>query len=144
MDATEGSAVDAARAVRVTLGRLRRRLRENFDRAELTASQLGVLTRLDREGPATVSELAAAERVRPQSMAAAVGAVVERGFVRRDPDPDDGRRQVASLTAAGRDLLVTSRAAGQGWLADALAQRLTPEEQRHVLEAMALLEKVIA
>ncbi|GLZ51516.1 MarR family transcriptional regulator [Actinomycetospora sp. NBRC 106378] len=135
--------MDTARAVRVTLGRLRRRLRENYDRAELTASQLGVLTRLDREGPATVSDLAAAEGVRPQSMAMAVGAVIERGFVRRDPDPDDGRRQVASLTPAGRELLATSRAAGQGWLAGVLAERLTGEERARVVEAMELLEKVI-
>ncbi|GAA4855440.1 MarR family transcriptional regulator [Actinomycetospora corticicola] len=140
----DGSAEDTARAVRLTLGRLRRRLREHYDRAELTASQLGVLTRLDREGPATVSDLAAAEGVRPQSMAMAVGAVIERGLVRRDPDPDDGRRQVASLTPAGQEFVTSSRAAGQGWLAGVLGERLTAEERMHVLEAMALLEKVVA
>jgi DNA-binding MarR family transcriptional regulator len=144
MDGSTGSPEDTARAVRVTLGRLRRRLREHYDRAELTASQLGVLTRLDRGGPATVSDLAAAEGVRPQSMAMAVGAVIERGLVRRDPDPDDGRRQVASLTPAGQEFVTSSRAAGQGWLAGVLGERLTAEERGHVLEVMTLLEKVVA
>ncbi|NMO94099.1 MarR family transcriptional regulator [Actinomycetospora sp. TBRC 11914] len=136
------AAVRAARAVRVGLGRLRRRLRENHDRAELTASQTGVLSRLDREGPATASALAAAEGVRPQSVAMSIQVLEERGFVARTPDPDDGRRQIVSVTPAGRDLLESSRAAGEGWLAGVLSERLTEQECAVLVEAMTLLERV--
>ncbi|WP_018334004.1 MarR family winged helix-turn-helix transcriptional regulator [Actinomycetospora chiangmaiensis] len=138
----DGSAVRTARAVRVTVGRLRRRMREHYDRAELTASQTAVLGRLERDGPATASELAAAEDVRQQSMAMTVAALVERGFARRDPDPHDGRRQVVSATPSGRDLLASARSAGEGWLAGALQEQLSAAEQRTVREAMALLDRV--
>lgn len=138
----DGSAVRTARSVRVTVGRLRRKLREHHDRAELTASQTAVLGRLDRDGPASASELAAAEDVRAQSMAMTVAALVERGFARRDPDPADGRRQVVSATAAGRDLLANARSAGEGWLAVALQEHLTAAEQQTVREAMTLLDRV--
>jgi DNA-binding MarR family transcriptional regulator len=136
------AAVRAARAVRVGIGRLRRRLREHYDRAELTASQTGVLSRLDREGPATASELAAAEGVRPQSIAMSIQVLEERGFVARTPDPDDGRRQIVSVTPAGRDLLESSRAAGEGWLASVISERLTEQECAVLVEAMTLLERV--
>ncbi|MCD2196255.1 MarR family winged helix-turn-helix transcriptional regulator [Actinomycetospora endophytica] len=137
------TAVEAARAVRVGLGRLRRRFRENYDRAELTASQTGLLSRLGREGPASASELAAAEGVRPQSVAMSVAALDERGLVTRTKDPHDGRRQVVTVSPAGRDFLESSRTAGEGWLAAALTERLTEAECATVVEAMALLERVV-
>lgn len=124
------------------MGRLRRRLREHHDRAELTASQTGVLSRLDREGPATASELAAAEGVRPQSVALSIQALEERGFVARTPDPHDGRRQIVAVTPAGRDLLESSRAAGEGWLAGVMTERLTDDECAALVGAMALLDRV--
>lgn len=137
-----GSAVRAAREVGVGISRLRRRLRESQDSRELTASQTSLLSRLDQDGPASASELAAAERVRPQSVATSLGVLVERGLVRRRPDPDDGRRQVVSLTAAGRDLLAGKRAANEQWLARALEDHLTEPERRTVIEAMALLDRI--
>lgn len=136
------AAVQAARAVRIESGRLRRRLREHYDRSELTASQTAVLGRLGREGPATASELALAEGVRPQSMAMSVSALAERGFVSRTPDPSDGRRQVVSLSPAGREFLESSRAAGEGWLAGVLSERLSEAECATLAEAMTLLERV--
>ncbi len=136
------SAVRAARDVRVALGRLRRRLRETSDPRELTPSQTSVLSRLSREGPSTASALAAAERVRPQSVAATIAVLEERLLVERRPDPSDGRRQVVSLTAAGRDLVDTRRAAGEEWLARALQERLTEPERQVVIAAMALLDRI--
>ena len=64
-----------------------RRLRQLRPDGELTLSQTSALVRLDRDGPATSSELAAREGIRPQSMGAIVAALCERGLVARDPDP---------------------------------------------------------
>jgi DNA-binding MarR family transcriptional regulator len=136
------AAVQAARAVRTGVGRLQRRLREHYDRAELTASQTGLLGRLRREGPASASELAAAEGVRPQSVAMSISVLEERGFVTRTPDPRDGRRQIVSITPAAADLLESSRTAGEGWLAGVIGERLTEAECATLVQAMALLERV--
>ncbi|MGW6455155.1 MarR family winged helix-turn-helix transcriptional regulator [Streptomyces sp. NPDC055078] len=136
------SAVRAAREVQVLFSRLRRRLRESYDTRELTPSQIAVVSRLGKDGPASTSDLAAAERVRPQSMAANVAALDERGLIRRSPDPGDGRRLLVSLTGAGREFFDHKQRAGEEWLARVLEDRLTEEERRTVIEAMALLERL--
>jgi DNA-binding MarR family transcriptional regulator len=141
-DGVAASAVRAARDVRVVVGRLRRRLKETYDTGDLTPSQTSVLSRLDKDGAATASALAAAERVRPQSVATVLSALGERGLIERRPDPDDGRRQLVSLSAAGREFLDDKRHAGEEWLARALHQRFTEAERHAVIEAMALLERL--
>lgn len=136
------SAVRAARDVRVALSRLRRRLRKTYDTNELTPSQLSVLSRLDKEGDASVSELAAAEQVRHQSVAAAVAVLEERRLVTRRPDPADRRRQVVSVSETGLTFLADSRRVGEEWLTRVLEDRLTEAERRTVIDAMALLDRL--
>jgi DNA-binding MarR family transcriptional regulator len=136
------SAVQAASDVRVVFGRLRRRLRELAAAEDLTPSQASVLSRLDKEGAASASELAEAERVRPQSMAATVAVLIEQGLVERHPDPEDGRRQVISLTSAGQKRVQGDRQARQEWLARTLQERCTEKQRRTIIEALALLDDV--
>jgi DNA-binding MarR family transcriptional regulator len=136
------AAVRAAQDIRVVFSRLRRRLREEYDIQELTPSQTSALSRLDREGAVSTSALAAAERVRPQSMAATVAVLEERGLVGRRPDPDDGRKQLVSVSADGRAYLADRRRAGEEWMARALRDRFTEQEVRTVLAALPLLERL--
>ncbi|MFF9315029.1 MarR family winged helix-turn-helix transcriptional regulator [Streptomyces sp. NPDC014748] len=137
------SAARAAHEVRVVFSRLRRRLRETYDRGDLTPSQTSVLSRLDKDGEASVSDLAAAEGVRHQSVASIVGVLAERGLVARRPDPEDGRRQLVFVTDSGHTFLEDRRRAGEGWLARALEERCTPEERRLLLDAAAVLERIV-
>ena len=71
-----------ASELRVVLGQLMRRLRAEH---RFPLSTGPVLGRLDREGPQSVSDLAVAEKVRPQSMAQTVGELEADGLVKRQP-----------------------------------------------------------
>ena len=136
------SAMRAAREVRVVFSRLRRRLRETYETSELTPSQTSVLSRLDKEGDASVSDLAVAERVRHQSVASAVGVLADRGLVSRRPDPDDGRRQLISVSEGGRKFLADRRRAGEEWLTRVFEDQFTEAERQTVIEAMAVLDRL--
>jgi DNA-binding MarR family transcriptional regulator len=133
---TKTDPAHVASDLRVVLGQLSRRLRA-ANRFPL--SQVAVLGRLDRCGPQSVSELAAAERVRPQSMAQTVGDLEADGFVTRRPDPHDGRRALVELTALGLTRLQADRAARDGWLARAIADTLSPADHDVLVRAVELL-----
>lgn len=137
------SAVRAAGDVRAVLSRLRRRLREVASLGDLTMSQTSVLNRLEKGGPFSASDLAAAERVRPQSMAATLAAIDKFGLIRRDPDPADGRRQLISLTDSGLERIVGSRRAREEWLTRTLADDYTEAERQLIIEALALLGRLV-
>jgi DNA-binding MarR family transcriptional regulator len=136
------SSVRAARELRVVVGRLRRRLRALANTGELTPSQASVLARLGKGGPATASALATAEGVRPQSVAAVLAALEEQGLIGRSPDPADGRRQVVSLSDAGRRVFESDSRAREEWLARSFQERYTEAERQTVLAALALLDRL--
>jgi DNA-binding MarR family transcriptional regulator len=130
---------DLAHDLRVAVGRIIRRLRAEPGPA---MPQLTVLGRLDRRGPASVSELAAAERMRPQSMAQTVRDLEGAGFVTRRADPDDGRRALVELTDAGMHALRVSRAHREGWLTETLERDFDEHERELLRDAVALLERI--
>lgn len=123
------------------LGRLREVAAD--DGAELTPSQTAVFHRLAKEGASSASALATAEGVRPQSMATILAALATQGFVERRPDPDDGRRQLVTLSGPGRDRAAGDRQARTGRLARRLHEDFTEQERRTVIAAAALLERLV-
>ncbi len=129
--------------LRVVIGKLNRRLREQSHQKDLTGSQKSVLIRLDRDGPATVTALAQAEGVRPQSIGATVATLEAAGFISGAPDPTDGRRTILSLTAACRDWITASRAAREDWLYRALLAKLEPTERAELAAALGLIARLV-
>ncbi len=134
-----GDNAQLASDLRVVLGQLMRRLRTEH---RFSISHGAVLGRLDRGGVQSVSDLAAAERVRPQSMAQTVGELEAAGLVSRQPDPSDGRRALVDLTAEGAVVLRADRAQREGWLAEAINQGFSEREQAVLLEAVELLRRL--
>ncbi|WP_050419976.1 MarR family winged helix-turn-helix transcriptional regulator [Bradyrhizobium tropiciagri] len=144
--ARTGSARTSALAedLRLLIGTLKRRLREQGQRDDMPPSQVAVLLRLERDGPATVSSLARSEGMRPQSMSSAIAALEAAGLVRGAPDPDDGRQTIMSLTESCRERLRTGRAARQDWLSRTIAARLSAREQDELAAAVGLLKRLVA
>ncbi|MGW3912426.1 MarR family transcriptional regulator [Streptomyces sp. NPDC005070] len=160
------SAARAAQDLRVAFSLLRRRIREVSETRDpaqglaqdpargsaedpargstqdLTPSQISALTLVSKSGAATASALAAVEGVRPQSMAATLAALDQFGLIQRNPDPGDGRRQLVTLTDAGRERVEGTRQARSEWLARAFEERCTEDERQTVIAAMALLERL--
>ncbi|MDT7803101.1 MAG: hypothetical protein QOI78_6534 [Actinomycetota bacterium] len=133
---------ESAGRIRGVVGQLHRRLRQVDNAGILTPSQSAVLNRLHREGPATQGELAAAEHVRQQSMAATLGVLDELGYLARTPDPADRRRVVISLSEAGMSTVSGVFQHRDEWLAQALADELSPAELEAVTRALPLLQRV--
>ncbi|MDO0924506.1 MarR family transcriptional regulator [Streptomyces sp. TG1A-8] len=142
MDRISDSAVRSARDLRVVFSRLRRRIREVAQDSDLTPPQESALSLVGKHGAAAASALAAAEGVRPQSMATTLAALEQRGLIRRAPDPDDGRRQLVTLTESGRARVEGNKQLHGEWLARAFQDRYTEEERQTVLRALELMERL--
>ncbi|WP_297920173.1 MarR family transcriptional regulator [Metallibacterium sp.] len=142
-DPETARAVAVAGELRVVVGKLIRRLREQAQPGDFTWSQVSVLGRLERDGPATVTTLARAEGVRPQSMGATVAVLQEAGLVHGAADPADGRQTILSLTPACREMIKASRAAREDWLFRAIRTNLATAEQKELANAVELLKRLV-
>ncbi|MET8016708.1 MarR family winged helix-turn-helix transcriptional regulator [Streptomyces decoyicus] len=129
-------------ALQVSLGLFVRRLRQPVQ-GELTLPEVSVLSRLERAGSATTSDLARTEQITPQAMGMTLAGLEERGLVERCPDPADGRRVVMSMTKAGRRALRDRRSARAQQLAEALvAGGFTRAELETLMAAAPLIERL--
>jgi DNA-binding MarR family transcriptional regulator len=140
MDETD--ALVLAGEIRVVIGRLNRRLREQAHSSDLTASQKSVLLHLERDGSATVTALA----ISPAACSEAIVAPIDCGrtpsALASAPHPTDGRQSVLSLTARCRKMIRTSRAAREDWLHRAITIHLGMKEQATLAKGIALLKRL--
>ncbi|MGC0363941.1 DNA-binding MarR family transcriptional regulator [Rhodococcus sp. 27YEA15] len=136
------TSAQASQAVRTVISRLRRRILRAAEAEDITLGQASVLARLSDTPGMTAAELATVEGVRHQSMTATVNSLGTSGLVERRPDPDDGRRVLLSLTAAGSRRVEEGRTARQEWLTGQLQVRCTEEERLTVIAAMSVLNRL--
>jgi len=132
----------AATDVRRGVVGLARRLRLERNEVGLTALELSVLGHLHRHGALTPGELAAAERVQPQSLTRTLAALEAAGLMSREPDPADGRRSLLAVTEHGQAALRTEMEQRDAWLARAMAGQLTATEIELLRLAGGLLERL--
>jgi DNA-binding MarR family transcriptional regulator len=132
-----------AAEMRAVFRKLKLRLREHGGHADMTPSQVSVVLRLEKDGPATVSSLARTEGMRPQSMSAVVTPLQEAGLISGTPDPSDGRQTLMSLTPKCLRWLQEGRAARQDWLTTRISQKLSVQEQKKLQQAIELLTRLV-
>jgi DNA-binding MarR family transcriptional regulator len=133
--------LDVAAALRISVGMLVRKLKQT-QHDDLSIPESSALSRLDRGGPATSSDLARADGISPQSMGATIAALEQRGLVARERDQQDGRRIVLSITASGRQVVGDRRGARTALIARALDGGFTPAELDQLKTAAPLLERL--
>jgi DNA-binding MarR family transcriptional regulator len=137
-----GEIDELAGALRVSVGMLFRRLKQAEPEDDLTMPETSALSRLDRGGPMTSSDLARQDRISPQSMGVTVAALEQRGLIARDRDPQDGRRIMLSLTEAGRQVVHSRRGARTERIARALRDGFTPAELAQLRAIIPLVERL--
>ena len=139
---TEPAIGDLARRLHAVSIRLLRTLRREDDGSGLTAPRLSALSVIAFAGPVSLTELAAAEQVRPPTMSRIVDHLVEAGLVNREGDPDD--RRLIRLTATEQGLALME--AGRERRVEALVRRLdtlVDSERRALARGVELLEQVM-
>jgi DNA-binding MarR family transcriptional regulator len=133
---------EVAGRLRISVGLVVRKLKQTPQPGELTAAESSALSRLERGGPATSSDLARLERISPQSMGVTVAALLERGLIERSRDPEDGRRIVLSITGEGRRTVHDRRGARTERIAAALRDGFSDAELGQLVAAAALIERL--
>ena len=95
-----------------------------------------------REGPRRITELAAEERVTQPAITLLVNRLAERGWVKRCPDPSDGRAVLVSLTPMGEEVFERLRAEYRALLHEEMAM-LDDSEVAALAAAVEILDKLI-
>jgi DNA-binding MarR family transcriptional regulator len=131
-----------AHELRLSVMRLVRRLRKEHAEDGLTYPKLTVLGWLEREGPMTNADLAAAERVAPQTMMRTTAELVAADLISRTDDPADRRQVLLRISPAGIDILEEDRRRRDSFLAKAMTSALTPTERELLRLAAGLLDRL--
>lgn len=122
--------------------RLGRRLRAERPADSVALSALAILSTLYNHGPMAAARLAEIERLQPQSLTRLIQDLEERGLIARQPDSSDRRTLLISLTDAGLRAYAYDISARHAWLSQAMAERLTGDEQALLLMASEVMAKL--
>ena len=135
--------LETASELRVLVAKLRRRLADQASPGDFTPSQAAVLSRLHTDGPATLTTLAKAEAMRPQSMSAIISVLQAGGVVEGSPDPKDGRQTILALTDVARERVEQARVIKNDWLFRSIRAKYTATEQAQLTKSVELLQRLL-
>ncbi|WP_329494465.1 MarR family winged helix-turn-helix transcriptional regulator [Kitasatospora herbaricolor] len=137
-------AVEHARLLTDVVTRLRRALRSSirtdYPWESLPMAQIELLQTL-AAAPLRVGELAARQRLAPNTVSGLVSKLLDAGFVDRQPDPGDRRTARIALTDDGHRQLADWQHAHERRIADAL-DSLTSADRDAVMAALPGLESL--
>ncbi|ONI71222.1 MarR family transcriptional regulator [Actinosynnema sp. ALI-1.44] len=125
----------------IALHRLLRTLRHAVRDTTLQPTQVLVLAQLVTSGPMRVGELAARVPCSQPTATVAVAGLETAGYVRRVPDPADGRAIQVGVTDEGRQMMLSLAHGEAHELAERMNQ-LDPADQDQIHQTVALLAKL--
>ncbi|GGS16010.1 MULTISPECIES: MarR family winged helix-turn-helix transcriptional regulator [Actinokineospora] len=133
---------DIAARLYLAIGRLSRSLRRSGS-AGLGHGSISALSTLVTSGEQRLGDLAARENVAAPTMSRIVAALVEAGYVGREPDPADRRAWLVKATEEGARIVSGVRSNRVRDLGKRL-DRLTEAELATLVAAIPVLESLLA
>jgi DNA-binding MarR family transcriptional regulator len=119
-------------------GRAQAMLTEAFAATGVRGYHFRMLAALDQYGPSSQAELGRATGIDRSDVVAVLDDLTSWGLARRDPDPDDRRRNVVSITEVGLARLDELDAVVAG-VQDAVLEPLSPTERKTLLRLLRKL-----
>lgn len=132
---------ELAARLRLTVGRLNRRIRIDGHES-IPPLQLSALVTVEAHGPLRLSELARREAVTAPTMSRVLTSLVDQGLVYREPDPQDARGVLITLSSLGSGRLDEVRNHRTALVARRLA-RLDADQLAALQAAMPALEALL-
>jgi len=132
-----------AEALRPALLRVSRRLRQEAQRAGVSALDALILGQIMRVPGVGVCDLADAEQMSRPTMSSHVKRLEAAGWVARADHAEDGRRSGLAVTPAGARQLEAIRQHRNDWLAARIA-KLDPAARQDLSGAIAPLLQLLA
>ena len=138
---TESNAQSLANEFSIMAVRLVRWLRAADPSPALSGPEASAMAVIVYTGGATPSRLAELEQVRRPTISRVLEGLENRGFVRRDVDPDDKRSSIISPTRQGMELWQAGQLRRVAPLAKRIAA-LDADERQQLVAIMPLLSKL--
>ena len=135
--AAVASTIELADELRLTVGRLARRIRQQSTLG-LTPSQYSALVSIDQLQPVRLGDLAAAEGVSAPTVTKVVNLLEVAGLVEREVDASDRRSSFVRLTEAGKETLSRIRTERTAFLRQRLDE-LSPAQRELLVKALPAL-----
>lgn len=129
---------ELAGGLRTAVNRLAFHLRTPATRHGITPTRLSALVALDRGGPQRPGDLGARLGISAASMSRLTEILEEGGWARRDPDAEDQRAFLLSLTDHGIATLESLRREGTSQLTDDIVA-LSVDEREALARALPVL-----
>lgn len=130
--------------LRTVVTRLIKKLRrESATAQQLSLTERSTLGLLLQNGGLLPSELAAMEKITNQSMSQILNHLLEMGLIIRTNSETDKRKVMITLTDKGKQLILQIHNERDEWLAKAITETCTAEEQEIIKKVILPLTKVV-
>jgi DNA-binding MarR family transcriptional regulator len=136
--------IQLASDLRTAITRLVKKLRkESPTGLQLSLTERSTMSLLYKHKALLPSELAAMEMITNQSMSQVLNHLSELGYITRIPSETDKRKVNISLSKSGETTLLQFRHERNEWLAKAITEICTTEEQMILKKAIGPLTKLV-